>query len=233
MLANRSIAVIIPALNEEQAIRHVLQDLPAFIDQIIVVDNGSTDRTALVAKQSGAQVIAESRRGYGSACLAGISVCNCDIVAFIDGDYSDYPQDLQLLVSAVVTKQADLSIGSRISAFCSEGAMLWHQRAGNWFMCCLISVLHGAQFSDLGPMRCIEMATLRKLNMVDKDYGWTTEMQIKASQQQLAIKEIPVRYRTRIGTSKISGTLKGTLLAAYKITYWTIKLFISKPHRAT
>lgn len=231
MLNSHTAAVIIPALNEEQSIAKVILDIPSFFDEIIVVDNGSSDSTANKAKLAGAQVVYESRPGYGSACLAGITKTNAEIVAFIDADYSDYPADLTQLVEAVSTNAAQLAIGVRTPEQCQKRAMPWHQRAGNWLMCCLIELLHGKQFSDLGPMRCINSTALATLKMQDKDYGWTAEMQIKAHQQRLKVVELPVNYRPRIGTSKISGTVKGTLLAAYKIIYWTIRLVINPPSK--
>ncbi len=232
MLNGQSTAVIIPALNEAQSIAKVIADLPAIFDQIIVVDNGSTDTTADKAKAAGAQVVYEPQQGYGAACLAGIAQTNADVIAFVDGDYSDYPADLTPLVEVVSSQLAQLAVGVRTPEQCQKRAMPWHQRAGNWLMCCLIELLHGKQFSDLGPMRCINASTLASLNMQDKDYGWTAEMQIKAYQQQVTVKEFPVRYRARIGTSKISGTVKGTIMAAYKISYWTIKLLFNRPTKA-
>ncbi len=232
MINGRTTAVIIPALNEEQSIAKVIADLPTCFDQIIVVDNGSIDATAHQAQKSGAQVVYEPQPGYGSACLAGIAQSNAEVIAFIDGDYSDYPADLEPLVEAISSKEAHLAIGVRTPKQCQKHAMPWHQRTGNWAMCCLIKLLHGKHFSDLGPMRCIDAKALAMLNMQDKDYGWTAEMQIKAHQQKLVVNEFPVGYRPRIGTSKISGTVKGTLMAAYKICYWTFKLLINRPIKA-
>ncbi len=246
MLNKQRISVIIPALNEEQAIARVIHDLPSCIDEVIVVDNGSTDQTAKVAKQAGAQVAFAAAKGYGNACQVGIHAASGDVLAFIDGDYSDYPRDLYPLLHQVVNEGADLAIGVRDAKSCQstvtnqqdgtaaplQPAMPWHQRVGNWVLCCLITLLYGTQVSDLGPMRCIGRADLNTLNMSDPNYGWTAEMQLKAVKQGLRIAELPVRYRARIGTSKISGTLKGTVLAGYKILYWTLRLALYKPQQS-
>ena len=217
-----AIAVVIPARDEEQAIGKVLQDIPDIAQQVIVVDNGSSDRTAEVARRLGACVVGEPRRGYGQACLAGIaSLESPDIVVFLDGDYSDYPEDMSALVSPIVTDGADLVIGSRVLGQRERGALLPQARFGNWLATFLIRLLFGVAFTDLGPFRALRHDALMRLEMEDRNFGWTVEMQVKAVRLGLRSAEVPVRYRRRIGTSKITGTLSGTLRAGYKIL-WTI-----------
>ncbi len=219
------IYVIIPALNEEGAIEKVIKDLPNTIAECIVVDNGSTDRTAIQAKQAGATVLSEPRPGYGYACLKGIDYLKSkasdeDIIVFIDGDYSDYPEELNLLVRPIERNEADLVIGSRNNPTLQKGAMTPQQLFGNWLATNLMRVFYNGHFTDLGPFRAIRWSSLQVLKMQDKTYGWTIEMQLKALRYQLTYTEVPVRYRPRIGTSKVSGTLKGTILAGYKILSW-------------
>ena len=217
-----AIAVVIPARDEEEAIGKVLQDIPAIAQQIIVVDNGSSDRTAEVARRLGACVVGEPRRGYGQACLAGMAQLDSpDIVVFLDGDYSDYPEDMSALVSPIVTDGADLVIGSRVLGRREKGALLPQARFGNWLATFLIRLLFGVTFTDLGPFRALRYGALTRLEMQDRNFGWTVEMQVKAARLGLCAVEVPVRYRRRIGTSKITGTLSGTLRAGYKIL-WTI-----------
>lgn len=219
------IAVLIPALNEEQAIGRVVTDLRRTeASRILVVDNGSADRTAEVAAEAGAQVVAEARRGYGSACLRGIAYYRDappDVLVFIDGDYSDHPEELTSLVRPIVDDEADLVIGSRTLGGASRGALLLQARFGNWLACALISRLFGARFTDLGPFRAIRWSTLTRLGMADRDFGWTVEMQVKAAKLGVRTTEVPVSYRPRLGRSKISGTLSGSVRAGHKIL-WTI-----------
>ena len=214
-----TVAVIIPALNEEQAIGQVIAEIPRdIVSDIIVVDNGSTDDTVAVAEAAGALVVAEPRRGYGSACLRGIAELRApDIVVFLDGDHSDYPEDLPSLVQPIVEDRADLVIGSRTLGGPEAGSLTTQQVLGNRFACFLFRLIYGRRFTDLGPFRAIRYASLVSLGMSDPDFGWTIEMQIKAVKRGLRVVEVPVRYRPRIGTSKISGTVRGTILAGYKI----------------
>ncbi len=222
-MALPAIDVVIPAYNEESAIGRVLADIPPdLVRQVVVVDNGSTDTTAAVARSMGAKVVCEPRRGYGQACLAGIAVVeDADIVVFLDGDYSDFPGEMSSLVEPIVRAEADLVIGSRTLGRHERGALMPQQRFGNVLATWLIRLLFGVRYTDLGPFRAIRRTALEDLHMVDRNYGWTVEMQIKAAQRGLRCREIPVRYRPRLGTSKISGTLGGSLRAGYKIL-WTI-----------
>jgi glycosyltransferase involved in cell wall biosynthesis len=217
------VAVIIPALNEEQAIGRVIGDLPnAWVHQLIVVDNGSIDRTAEIAAAHGATVVHEPKRGYGRACLAGMAALKRpDIVVFLDGDYSDHPDELPLLVAPIAENRADLVIGSRVMGHRERGALVPQARLGNALATALISSLFGVRFTDLGPFRAIGYQKLLELHMVDCNYGWTVEMQVKAARIGLRCCEIPVSYRRRVGVSKISGTLMGSIKAGYKIL-WTI-----------
>jgi glycosyltransferase involved in cell wall biosynthesis len=225
----QDVTVIIPALNEEQALPLVLQDLPT-VGRIIVVDNGSTDHTAEVAARAGAVVVPEARRGYGSACLRGLAEIEQRIAAgeplprvvvFVDADHSDHADLLPQLVSPIFNGQADMVLGSRILGEREPGAMPPAAYFGNHFACFLMRVLFGARFTDLGPFRAIDYAKLRELAMCDTNYGWTIEMQIKAMRAKLRCLEIPVPYRCRVGVSKISGTVSGVIKAGSKIL-WTI-----------
>lgn len=225
------VAVIIPAHNEEQAIGKVLNDIPRLVDEIVVADNASTDRTAEVAKFAGATVVHEPRMGYGYACLKAMQhLANApanelpDIVVFMDGDYADDPKQLPQLIAPIAQSKAKMVIGSRVLGNLSKGALTPQQRFGNALAVRLIKTFFRASFTDLGPFRAIDWHTLQMLNMQDKTYGWTVEMQIKAAKNQVPFTEIPVNYRKRIGKSKVSGTLKGTILAGYKILY-TIKKY--------
>ena len=220
------VSVIIPVLNEENAIAKVINDIPQTgdngkitVQEIIVVDNGCTDNTAAIAKRCGARVVTEPRRGYGSACLTGIAALATqppDIVVFLDGDYSDYPTDMPRLLHPILENRAALVIGARTQDDAKD-ALLPQARFGNWLACFLIHRLFGVRYTDLGPFRAIRYADLLALNMQDKTFGWTVEMQLKAAKHGIAVCEVPVRYRKRIGTSKITGTFTGTLKAGYKI----------------
>jgi len=217
---NPNIAVIIPAFNEEASLPKVIGDLPRpMIQEIIVVDNASTDNTAEVARQLGCTVVSEFQRGYGQACLAGISALNpqTEIVVFIDGDHSDHGEQLEKIVELIIAQGYDFVIGSRALGVREPGAMTPQAYYGNKFACFLMKLFWNASYTDLGPFRAITFQALKQLNMQDQDFGWTIEMQIKAVENNLAIKEVPVDYRRRIGKSKISGTIKGTILAGEKI----------------
>jgi glycosyltransferase involved in cell wall biosynthesis len=217
------VVVIIPALDEERAISRVLDELPAGrVLQVIVVDNGSTDQTAAVARRHGARVITEPFRGYGAACLAGIAAAPaCDVIAFMDADYSDFPEELPRLLAPIEAGQADLVIGSRMLEPRSRAALLPQARFGNWLAGALLSRLYGARVSDLGPFRAIRREALSVLGLDDRRFGWTVQMQARALARGLAVVEVPVSYRERIGRSKISGTMSGTLRAGTAIL-WTI-----------
>ncbi len=223
------ISVIIPAYNEEESLPHVLNDLPQDrLHQIIVVDNRSTDRTAEVARANGATVVYEKRQGYGQACLSGMAVLDApDIVVFLDGDYSDYPEEIDLLVAPIVKDEADFIVGSRMVLKESRKALLPQARYGNQLAVFLIRLFFGHRFTDLGPFRAIRYESLQAIGMRDKNFGWTVEMQIKAVQKSLRIREIPVHYRMRIGVSKITGTVSGTFKAGTKIIYTIFKYLVT------
>ncbi len=229
----QKISVIIPVFNESGSIGHVLKDIPAdLVTEVIVVNNGSTDNTAEIAKTMGATVLLEQRKGYGSACLKGINYLKQkplaeqpEIVVFIDGDYSDYPEQMRALVQPVINGDAVMVIGSRARGKRIKGSMAPQQIFGNWLATTLIKLLFGARFSDLGPFRAITWATLLDLNMQDTNYGWTVEMQIKVAKKKLRFTEIAVDYRPRIGVSKITGTVKGTIMAGYKIITTIFKYY--------
>ncbi len=226
MQYHQKISVIIPALNEEESIGQVLNDIPGeIVEEVIVVDNGSNDNTVTVAKSLGASVIREPLKGYGAACLRGISILkqDIDIVVFLDADYSDYPQDLPAVVKPIVTGKAEMVIGSRMSGAREKGALLPQAVFGNKLAAFLIRLFWGFKYTDLGPFRAIKYNDLLALNMVDKNFGWTVEMQIKALKKGLRIMEVPVRYRKRIGKSKITGTFSGTMRAGVKIIYTIFK----------
>ncbi len=223
------ISVIIPAFNEEESLPHVLSDLPRDrLHQIIVVDNNSTDRTSEVARANGAAVVFERRRGYGRACLTGMDALDDpDIVVFLDGDYSDYPEEIDLLLEPILAGEADFVVGSRMTLKESRKALLPQARYGNQLAVFLIRLFFGYRFTDLGPFRAIRYESLQAIGMQDKDFGWTVEMQIKTVQKGLRIREVPVRYRIRIGVSKITGTVSGTIKAGTKIIYTIFKYLIT------
>jgi len=234
------IGVVIPALDEEAALPLVLAEIPRdLVDLVVVVDNGSRDRTAEVARAHGAFVVTESRRGYGSACLAGLRVlletgapgfpplAARDIVVFLDADHSDHAEELPLVVGPILEGRAHLSIGARNATPESRASLTPQQRFGNALACFLMRVLFGARWSDLGPFRAIRVDALKHLAMRDVDYGWTVEMQLKARVARLDTCEVPVHYRARIGTSKISGTVAGSLRAGWKILGWILGWRIS------
>ncbi len=215
-----NIAVIIPALNEELSIGRVLDDIPAWVDDVVVVDNGSTDRTGEVAAEHGARVLREPRRGYGAACLRAMAALHDpEVVVFLDGDYSDYPGEMDRLVDPILEDRADMVIGSRVLGDAQPGALLPQQRFGNWLSCTLMRALWRHRYTDLGPFRAIRHTSLERLGMADQNYGWTIEMQIKALRCHLRVDEAPVSYRPRIGTSKVTGTVSGVVKAGVKILY--------------
>lgn len=221
--------VIIPAFNEENGVGEVVREIPrAFVREIIVVNNASTDNTEVIAREAGATVLREPVPGYGRACLRGIAHAQLsgpppEIVVFLDADHSDFPEEIPNVIQPIIEGKADLVIGSRAIGQRERGSMTPQQVFGNWLATRLLSILYGATFTDLGPFRAIRFNKLLALNMQDKTYGWTVEMQLKAARDGLLYVEVPVRYRRRIGFSKISGTVKGTLLAGYKIIATILK----------
>lgn len=222
------IAVIIPAYNESGSIASVINDIPSIVKDIIVVNNNSTDETVNNAKKAGAIVLTENRKGYGYACLKGIDYLanqqeKPDIVVFIDGDYSDYPQELTKIIKPILNNNIDFVIGARVKELREKGSMEPQQIFGNWLATCLMKYMFGSKFTDLGPFRAIKYNALLGLNMQDKTYGWTVEMQLKVLKQKLSYKEVPVKYRRRIGISKVSGTIKGSIFAGIKILSWIFK----------
>jgi glycosyltransferase involved in cell wall biosynthesis len=229
------IGLIIPAFNEESSIGLVLDSLPTdLLNQVIVVDNASDDHTAAVAAQHGAQVVRENKRGYGSACLKGISQLSLetDIVVFLDGDFSDYPEELPKLLKPISEEGADLVIGSRMQGKQRPDALLPQAYWGNRLAVFLIRLFWGYRYTDLGPFRAIRNQALKKIAMQDQDFGWTVEMQVKAITRGLKIREVPVCYRKRIGKSKISGTFSGTVKAGMKILYTIGKYVLSEKKTA-
>jgi len=212
-----NVAVVIPALNEEHAIGHVVRAVPADrVQQIIVVDNGSSDDTVGQAKAAGARVVEEVRKGYGAACLAGArAAADADVLVFLDGDRSDDPSQLDIVVGPVLNGEADLVIGSRIQGTLERRAMPLHGRLGNHLIAFLLRLLYGTDITDIGSFRAIKTRTLLQLNMEQMTYGWPVEMIVKAAGQGLRLRSVPIRYRRRIGRSKVSGTVKGTILATW------------------
>jgi glycosyltransferase involved in cell wall biosynthesis len=223
------VSVIIPAHNEAGAIALVLSEIPkALVNEVIVVDNNSTDATGTIAAAYGATVLREPRPGYGYACLAGMTYAfgrpqseQPDIVVFLDGDHSDFPEQMPELLAPLLSGAADMVIGSRALGEREKGSLLPQQRFGNWLAAGLLRFRYGTTTTDLGPFRAILAPALLRIGMEDKTYGWTVEMQVKAARLGLRTVEVPVRYRKRIGVSKVSGTVRGTLGAGYKIL-WTI-----------
>jgi len=214
------VAVIIPAINEQESIAKVLAAIPHWVDDVVVVDNGSTDETAARARNGGARVVHEPRRGYGAACLAGLKALdNPEIVVFLDGDYSDHPEEMPLLVDPILHDEADLVAGSRVLGPREPGALTSQARFGNWLACLLMRLFWKVRYTDLGPFRAVRLSALAGLGMCDRGYGWMVEMQIKATQAGLRVREIPVQYRRRIGKSKVSGTIRGIVGAGSKTLF--------------
>jgi glycosyltransferase involved in cell wall biosynthesis len=227
------IKVIIPAYNEADSIANVINDIPKIVNEIIVISNNSTDKTEENAKKAGATVLTEKNKGYGYACLKGLNyIANQpekpNIIVFLDGDYSDYPEELKKIVTPIIEENIDFVIGARVKKLRESGSMTTPQIFGNWLATNLMSLFFGAKFTDLGPFRAIKYDKLLMLNMVDKTYGWTVEMQLKALKQKLTYTEVPVNYRNRIGVSKVSGTIKGSIFAGAKILSWIFKYSIKK-----
>lgn len=230
---NKIIKVIIPAYNEEKSIIKVIQDIPSVVDEIIIVDNNSSDQTAKNAQEAGAKVLSEIKKGYGNACLKGISYVKSqthqtDIIVFLDGDFSDYPEELTKLIAPIINDNIDFVIGARVSRFREKGSMTRPQIFGNWLATTLMSILFNSKFTDLGPFRAIKYSKLLALKMEDKTYGWTVEMQLKALKNNYSYIEIPVKYRNRIGVSKVSGTIKGAIFAGVNILFWIFKYSFKK-----
>ena len=215
--------VIIPAFNESLSISKVINDIPKdLVTETIVVDNGSTDDTGNIAENHGATVLLENRKGYGFSCLRGMDYLNSkakpdDIIIFLDGDYSDFPEEISMLINPIIHSGYQMVIGSRVLGEHQSGSLLPQQIAGNWLATKLMELFFNAKFTDLGPLRAIRWNALKKINMNDKTFGLTVEMQIKAAKNKLRCTEVPVSYRKRIGKSKVSGTIKGTFMAGYKI----------------
>lgn len=222
------ISLIIPAYNEADAIGQVLAEIPKSVSEIIVVNNGSTDATPLAAAAAGATVLTENQKGYGHACLKGLEYIaqqeeKPEIVVFLDGDYSDYPEDLSKIIAPILTEGYDMVIGARVKELRETGSMTPQQIFGNALACWLMKIMFAAKYTDLGPFRAIRYASLLSLHMQDTTYGWTVEMQLKALRNHLKYKEVAVRYKKRIGISKVSGTVKGTIFAGVKILGWIFK----------
>jgi len=227
------IKVIIPAYNEADSISHVIHDIPEIVDEIIVVSNNSIDATEKNARQSGATVLQESQKGYGYACLKGMTYIaeqhqTPDIIVFLDGDYSDYPEELTKIIQPILDKDIDFVIGTRTKHLREPGSMTMPQIFGNWLATNLMRVMFKSTFTDLGPFRAIKYDKLLALNMEDKTYGWTVEMQLKVLKQAFSYVEISVNYRNRIGVSKVSGTIKGAIFAGVKILGWIFKYSFKK-----
>ena len=227
------IKVIIPAHNEEDSIGKVISEIPNIVDEIIVVNNCSTDGTKAIAKKAGATVLNESKKGYGYACLKGLNYLQNqeikpEIVVFLDGDYSDYPEELIKLVAPIIENDIDFVIGARVKELREANSMTPQQIFGNWLATNLMKLMFNARFTDLGPFRAIKYQKLLELEMVDKTYGWTVEMQLKSIRHNLTYIEVPVKYKQRIGASKVSGTIKGTIFAGFKILGWIFKYSYKK-----
>lgn len=228
-----TIKVIIPAFNEADSIGKVIAAIPKTVSEVIVVNNNSDDNTPEVASKAGATVLTETNKGYGYACLKGMAYIAekaeaTDIIVFLDGDYSDYPEQLTQIVAPIINDDMDFVVGARVSTLREKGSMTLPQIFGNWLATTLMRLFFGSTFTDLGPFRAIKYEKLMALNMEDKTYGWTVEMQLKALKRKYRYVEIPVKYRNRIGVSKVSGTVKGAIFAGVKILSWIFKYGIQK-----
>ena len=230
-----TIKVIIPAFNEEKSIAKVITEIPDFVEEIVVVNNNSTDQTVQVATKAGASVLTEKSKGYGYACLKGIDYLSQkdktpDILVFLDGDFSDFPQELTKVIQPIIDGRVDFVVGARVKELRASGSLTPQQVFGNWLACFLMKILYQSSFTDLGPFRAIRWETLENLKMSDKTYGWTIEMQLKVLRQKISYQEVPVSYKKRIGVSKVSGTVKGTIFAGIKIIGWIFKHYLSKKY---
>ena len=230
-----TIKVIIPAFNEEKSIAKVIAEIPDFVEEIVVVNNNSTDQTVQVATKAGASVLTEKSKGYGYACLKGIDYLSQknktpDILVFLDGDFSDFPQELTKVIQPIIDGRVDFVVGARVKELRASGSLTPQQIFGNWLACFLMKILYQSSFTDLGPFRAIRWETLENLKMSDKTYGWTIEMQLKVLRQKISYQEVPVSYKKRIGVSKVSGTVKGTIFAGVKIIGWIFKHYLSKKY---
>lgn len=227
------IKVIIPAFNEEASIGKVIAEIPNIVSEIIVVNNNSTDNTSEIAKNAGATVLFQPKAGYGNACLKGMEYISeedikPEIIVFLDGDYSDYPSELTKIVAPILERDIDFVVGARVKALREAGSMTFPQRFGNALATKLMKIFFNSKFTDLGPFRAIKYEKLRALNMEDKTYGWTVEMQLKVLKKKFTYAEVPVKYKNRIGTSKVSGTVKGAIFAGIKILSWIFKYSFKK-----
>ncbi|AVR44476.1 UDP-glucose--dolichyl-phosphate glucosyltransferase [Christiangramia fulva] len=222
------IKVIIPAHNEADSIALVIKEIPDYVDEVIVISNNSTDKTEENARNAGATVLTESQKGYGYACLKGMDYIASlnkkpDIIVFLDGDFSDFPKEMDKIIQPISEENCDFVVGARVKEWREKGSMTFPQIFGNWLATTLMKVFFNSRFTDLGPFRSIKYEKLLQLNMEDKTYGWTVEMQLKALRQNLSYAEVPVHYRNRIGFSKVSGTFKGAIFAGVKILGWIFK----------
>jgi glycosyltransferase involved in cell wall biosynthesis len=230
---NKNIKVIIPAFNEEASIGKVIAEIPDFVSEVIVVDNNSTDNTSEIAKNAGATVLFQPKAGYGNACLKGMEYISeedikPEIIVFLDGDYSDYPSELTKIVAPILERDIDFVVGTRVKTLREAGSMTFPQRFGNALATKLMKLFFNSKFTDLGPFRAIKYDKLLALNMEDKTYGWTVEMQLKVLKKKFTYVEVPVKYKNRIGTSKVSGTVKGAIFAGVKILSWIFKYSFKK-----
>ena len=231
----KNIKVIIPAYNEEASIGKVIAEIPDIVSEIIVVNNNSTDNTSEVAKKAGATVLFQPNAGYGNACLKGMehisrfeSAQRPDIIVFLDGDYSDYPSELTKIVAPIIEDNIDFVVGARVKELREAASMTFPQRFGNELATKLMALFFNSKFTDLGPFRAIKYEKLLALNMEDKTYGWTVEMQLKVLKKKFTYVEVPVKYKNRIGVSKVSGTVKGAIFAGVKILTWIFKYSFKK-----
>ncbi len=222
------VKVIIPAYNEAESIAKVINEIPTLVNEIVVVSNNSIDATEAHAKAAGATVLTESKKGYGHACLKGMEYIagkeqKPDIIVFLDGDYSDFPSEMENILKPILEDNVDMVIGARVKKWREEGSMTGPQIFGNWLATSLMKLFFNAKFTDLGPFRAIKYEKLLALEMQDKNYGWTVEMQLKVIRQKFTYTEVPVHYKNRIGKSKVSGTVKGAIFAGGKILGWIFK----------